>query len=320
MVFIKKFKKSEEFEKIKSFINNKNAKKIALQLPEGLKTQSREIIDSITDLDCDVLLFADPCFGACDIPEDSAKQLNCDVIIHFAHSKYLKNIKIPILYVEYRTDNNKEIIETLTKNISKLKEYSSIGLITTLQHINSLDNVKEILEKNNIKTYIGKPKLATYKGQILGCDQSSAKDITEKVECFLYIGSGLFHPLGVARDQDKPVWILDIEKKELNHLKKEYEKYYTKIILKKAKFDIAQNIGLLVSTKNGQMDKNIKPIKTKLEALGKKVYVLVMNHISYDKMEGIGIDFLINTACPRLEEDLTFDRPLLNWNTLKQYL
>ena len=320
MSYANDFKNTEDFRKIEKAISKHKAKRVALQLPEGLKTKSRDIIDAISSLGADVLFFADPCFGACDIPTHNAKNLGCDIIIHFAHSEYIKDTDIPVIYIEYRSKTDSKITGILEKDIGKLKSHKSIGLITTIQHIDILPKIKETLEKNNIKAFIGKPKIAKYNGQVLGCDQSCAKDISDKVDCFLYIGSGQFHPLGVARSENKPVFMLDTEKEEIRCLDREFDKNLKKILLKKARFDHSKNIALVISTKKGQTDRNTAPVKEKLESLGKNVYVLVMDHISYDKMEGIGIDFIINTACPRLEEDLTFDRPILNWDTLKQYI
>lgn len=305
---------------IKDGISKYKAKRVAIQLPEGLKARSRELIDKISSLGVEVLFFADPCFGACDIPDYFAKKLGCDMIIHFAHSQFVKKTAIPVIYVEYQYEADKGALKVAEENIAKLKGYRSVGLLATVQHIKTLHKVKELLESRGFKVYLGKPKIAKYEGQVLGCDQSGATGIAGKVDCFLYVGTGEFHPLGVARISDKPVFILDAEKKELRDLKAEYDKYLARTILKKAKFDDASNIGLIVTTKSGQMNRNVFSIKKRIESLGKKVYVIAMDYVSYDKIEGTGIDFLVNTACPRLEEDVVFGVPLLDWDTLNQYI
>ncbi|MFH1055925.1 MAG: diphthamide synthesis protein, partial [Candidatus Altiarchaeota archaeon] len=90
-------------------------------------------------------------------------------------------------------------VSTLDANISKLDNYSSIGLIATVQHLNRLDDVKKVLESKGKKVKVG--------GQILGCRHDNA--IKLKVDCYLYLGSGRFHPIGVALKTDKPVYMLN---------------------------------------------------------------------------------------------------------------
>jgi 2-(3-amino-3-carboxypropyl)histidine synthase len=47
---------------------------VALQVPEGLKMQALEMMDSIEDeSDAKVILAADPCYGACDLVHDKMK-------------------------------------------------------------------------------------------------------------------------------------------------------------------------------------------------------------------------------------------------------
>ena len=68
-----------------------------------------------------------------------------------------------------------------------------------MQHKHELKKVKEIIEKAGKNAVIG--------GQILGCDVNAAKKIKNKVDAFLYIGSGEFYPLGVALETGKKVII-----------------------------------------------------------------------------------------------------------------
>jgi diphthamide biosynthesis enzyme Dph1/Dph2-like protein len=62
-------------------------------------------------------------------------------------------------------------------------------------------------------------------------------------------------------------------------------------------------------------------MKEKLENLGKKVYIAVIDEVKNDKFLGIKVDFLINFACPRIIED-KFDLPILNardiWENLEK--
>jgi 2-(3-amino-3-carboxypropyl)histidine synthase len=221
--------------------------------------------------------------------------------------------------VEYKEIREKFDIKPLLKKIN-IKE-KRIGLVSTLQFIDSLEDAKEFLEKNGKIVKIGKGK--SYAGQILGCDISSAKEIERNVDAFLYIGSGNFHPLGLALKTEKPVYFLNIEKNKLENLKELKEKFlkqrYATIALAKD----AKTFGILVSVKPGQLNlKLAKEIKKKLEDKGKKAYILVFNEIKPEKLEGLEIDCYINTACPRITIDnrTDFKKSILNPDEIESFI
>ncbi|MCX8194406.1 MAG: 2-(3-amino-3-carboxypropyl)histidine synthase subunit, partial [Candidatus Pacearchaeota archaeon] len=75
----------------------------------------------------------------------------------------------------------------------KIKQLpSSIALISTAQFVHILPKLKERLE------YYRKKVVINNNGQILGCNVTNATKIQDKVSCFLYVGSGKFHPLAIA--------------------------------------------------------------------------------------------------------------------------
>jgi len=281
-----------------------------LQVPDGLKRKALKIADELGD----VLIGCESCFGACDLAIQEAKVLGCDKIIHYGHSKIF-DTDIPVEYVELREDYDPTPV--LEKDLDKIKE-EKIGLISSLQFLDSLENAKKFLEKKGKIVKIGKGRL--YQGQILGCDVLSAKIIEKEVEAFLYIGSGKFHPLGIALKTEKPVYVLDVEKREITDLKEIKEKFlkqkYAAIALAKD----AKRFGILVSVKLGQLNLELaKEIKKKLEEKGKKAYILVFNEIKPEKLEGLELDCYINTACPRItiENRTEFKKPILNTDEIE---
>jgi len=281
-----------------------------LQVPDGLKRKTLEIADELGD----VLIDCESCFGACDLAIQKAKVLGCDKIIHYGHSKLIDS-DIPVEYVELRQDYDP--VPVLEKDLDKIKE-EKIGLISTLQFLDSLEKAKKFLEEKGKIVKIGKGKF--YPGQILGCDITSAMTIEKDVEAFLYIGSGKFHPLGTALKTEKPVYVLDVEKNEISDLKELKEKFlkqkYAAIALAKD----AKKFGILVSVKPGQLNLELaKEIKNNLEGKGKKAYILIFNEIKPEKLEGLKLDCYINTACPRItiENRTEFKKPILNPYELK---
>jgi len=279
-----------------------------LQIPDGLKRKALEIADEIGD----VLIDCESCYGACDLAIHEAKTLNCEKIIHYGHSKLIDS-DVPVEYEEMREDYNP--VPVLEKSSDKLKG-NKIGLISTLQFLDSLESAKEFLEKKGKTVKIGKGKI--YPGQILGCDVSSAKSIEDEIDSFLFIGSGKFHPLGLSLKTEKPVFVLDIEKNDIYELDKQefLKQKYAAIALAKD----ANKFGILVSVKPGQLNLELaKKIKKDLEDRGKKAYILIFNEIKPEKLEGLELDCYINTACVRIavENRTEFKKPILNTDEIE---
>ena len=71
------FQLSELMERIQENDN----RLIALQVPEGLKMQALEMMDSIeTETSAKVILAADPCYGACDLVHDKMKMMGVELV------------------------------------------------------------------------------------------------------------------------------------------------------------------------------------------------------------------------------------------------
>lgn len=77
-----------EMDKVISEIKKNKAKRVLLQLPDGLKPEAKKITDEITEkTGCEVLIWADSTFGACDLPLGTEK-LGIDITFHFGHSAW----------------------------------------------------------------------------------------------------------------------------------------------------------------------------------------------------------------------------------------
>lgn len=188
-----------------------------------------------------------------------------------------------IMFVEAKY--NKDIREVL----KKVKTKGKIGIVTTAQHIHQLKDTKKII-KNSI---IG--------GQILGCNFKNTEKIKNKVDSFLFIGSGDFHPLELALRTGKEVYVANPYNNQVSKISKEdIEKKKREIKGKYLKFLNAKKVGILVSTKPGQY--NIKKALKLRKKLKKESYVFIFNTLREEELENFpDIDIFINTACPRIE-------------------
>lgn len=296
--------------------------RILLQFPEGIKQYAMKYAKTLEKNKSNmVFISCSPTYGACDIAIDEAKAINADKIIHFGHSKFNpKNtgLKFNIEYKEYAIKANLDILKD---SLQYLKNYKKIGIVTTLQHINQLKNIKKFYEKNNKIIYIGKPfGFAKYNGQILGCDNGSAVNVDKDTDAIIYFGGGMFHAIGALLETKKPFVSIDPFSNKIEILDK-----YREIHRKQSKGKILQSLdaksfGILVSTKNGQFRlKLAKIIKKQIEKDKMlKAQILITNNFDFDSLNNmLEFDVFVNTACPRLAEDQErLRKPIININEL----
>jgi 2-(3-amino-3-carboxypropyl)histidine synthase len=292
-------------------IKKKKAQKILLQLPEGLKMQALDIVKSLEKSGAEILLSIETCYGACDILDREAKSLGCNLIIHVGHSEMLGKTQVPVIYEEYRMDYDP--VPLLEKNLHALQPYKKICLLTTLQFLDSLEPAKKFLESKGKNVIIGKPKIAKYPGQVLGCDHSAATSVESQCDCFLFLGSGKFHPLGVSLSVEKTVLFLDFEGGKLENLEKEKFRLMKIHAAQLEKAKEAKNFGILVSTKPGQGSLALaEPVKKQLEKKGKNAWILIAGEFTPEKILGLKLDCLVDCAYPRLAEDVSlFRKPII---------
>lgn len=89
-----------ELDKVIKEIKKNKAKKVLIQLPEGLKPYAIQIQDKLEKElknKIEFFIWLDSCFGACDIPLET-ERLGIDMIIQFGHSNWdFKDKKIKVL-------------------------------------------------------------------------------------------------------------------------------------------------------------------------------------------------------------------------------
>jgi len=272
-------------------IKKKKARKILLQLPEGLKTRAQDIAERIEALGINVIISGEPCYGACDLRDREAKMMGCDMLVHVGHSKFFKDFStsVPVLYFPWKIDVN---LGNIDFSIIKEKE---IAIASTIQHLHLLDELKKRLEKEEKKVVV--------LGQILGCYVENSDKIKDTV---LLLGSGDFHATGLRGK----VYRLSPERRKIELIDTlifEKRRYAN---IEKAKD--AKSFAILVSSKPGQFDiKRAEEIKKRMEEKHKKASILIMDEIKAEKLLGLKFDAYINTACKRITED-SFGKPIVN--------
>ncbi len=188
----------------------------------------------------------------------------------FVHAKSTKEVVIP---------------DSVKKKLPK-----KLGVVASIQFAHKIPDI--------VKQIPG----ALAGGQVLGCNAAMASKLVSKVDAFLFVGSGVFHPIQVALQAKKPVYTYNpytdafkqLEQKEVEA----YEKARKGAVLK---FLNAKRVGIIVSTKIGQ--KNLQRA-LQLKKKGDKEYsIFVCDTLDFRWMEDFNfIECWVNTACPRIDD------------------
>ncbi|MBI5001632.1 MAG: diphthamide biosynthesis enzyme Dph2 [Euryarchaeota archaeon] len=295
-----------EIPRVVDEIKKSGARKVMLQFPEGLRRSalwvSREIAKQ-TGLD--VRVSGDSCFGSCDLcfVDDGT------ILVHFGHAPVDDDENT--IYVEARSYC--ALLPAAEAALPLLKK--NIGLVTTVQHAHRLHEVLPFLREKGITALIGDGGGRTkYPGQVLGCNASAARKIASKVEQFLYIGGGMFHPLAVRLSVGKPVIAVDPFALEAQDVEPVADRFLRRRHGAIERTSAAKRFGVLLCTKSGQRrEAEAKRMMRLLEDKKRDAILLEVDEASPGHIAGFGLDAIVSTACPRLaiDEDGMFGMPVL---------
>jgi len=295
-------------------VEKRKAKRILIQLPNGLKSKGiylSKLIEERTS--ATVFISSKPCYGGCDLPICAAKAIRADLVVHYGHAPFTVQNEISVIYLFAKAALD---LTQLSKKVRTfLGRSKNVGIGTTIQHLHTLEDFGRSLEDFGYKVMIpSQGKNTRLKGQIIGCDYSSLKRISNNVDIFLIIGS-FFHGLGAALTLNKPVILADPYSNSVSDM----EPYKRKVLKQRYAFiekaKKARVFGLLLSTKTGQFNMNLAlAIRKLLAKVGKSVIMLVDEEIVPEYLTNFtDIEVFVDTACPRLATDdpSRFGKPIL---------
>ncbi|MFA5895694.1 MAG: diphthamide biosynthesis enzyme Dph2 [Thermoplasmata archaeon] len=298
----------DETERLLEVIRGRNAKTVGLQFPVGLRTKAVELaqeIEAKAGVTC--LISADPSFGACDVAE-----MPVDLIVHLGHAPmpHLRYNRVFFYDLPAPPLTSYAFVDAAEPMLPK-----RVGLLTTTQFRSWLPAIKEHLEARGHEVRIGEPdKRVAYAGQLLGCDYHTATVVEKDVDGYLYIGTGEFHPLGVAVLVDKPIIIADPERGTARDLADLKDRILRQRYATIARAMDAKSFGIIVSKKIGQVRMELaKDLKVLAEKRGREASIFVMDLVSPEFLAGYRVDAWVNTACPRIaiEDVLQYKQPML---------
>jgi 2-(3-amino-3-carboxypropyl)histidine synthase len=296
-----------ELERIVDAVQERDAEKVGLQFPEGLKRRGPKVTDDLRELlpdDVRVMMSGQPCYGACDL--DTYLMRRTDVFVHFGHSPMKESDSI--IYVPLFS--NVDVAPIMQESLSELAdpaEDPDVGLVTTAQHMNKFDEMRAWLEERDftVHTRRGDDRL-THEGQVLGCNYASADIDADQI---LYVGGGKFHPLGLAMEHpDKTVVIADPVNNVVTIA--DTEKFLKQRYGAVHRAMDAETFGVLFCTKIGQ---GRWDVANEIVEANDDAYLITMDEITPDRLVNFDMDAFVNTGCPRITTDdgPQFKKPML---------
>jgi 2-(3-amino-3-carboxypropyl)histidine synthase len=287
--------------------------RIVLQVPAGLIRNATELVDRLrTATGTPVVLAARACFGACDFPSrDEAPR--ADVAVVLGHAP-IPNVALPrpTYFVEMREPAGD--VERLAEMVERERLPRRLGLVASVQHLDLVPTLSDALAKRGFEVRVGRgDRRLAYAAQALGCNYTGAEAVQADVEGFLFLGTGRFHPVGLAFAVDRPVWSLDPLQ---NTLEPPIDRagLIRRRLLTVATVRDARRWGILVSTFGGQ---NRSPtalaLQERARARGREAEILMFDRLDPRDLEGRALDAYVNTACPRiaLDDSANYPKPVL---------
>ena len=289
------------------------ARKLVLQVPAGLVRNAHELAAQLrAEVGSPVVLATRPCFGACDFPSwDEAPGAEVAVVLGHAPIPNVPLVR-PTFFVEMRDPTGDAHALAATVVASAIPRH--IGLVVSVQHLDLSGPISAALATQGFEVRVGRgDRRLAYAAQALGCNYTSAEVISSEVQAFLFVGTGAFHPLGLALAVDRPVWALDPRQNQLEGPIDRGALVRRRQLLV-ASVREARHWGILVSTFAGQ---NRMPsalaLQERARAHGREAELLVFDRLDPRDLEGRALDAYVNTACPRiaLDDAANYPRPML---------
>lgn len=270
-------------------LHGRRAKRVAIQLPAGLKRQAFPLAKALRAEGFEVIVSGDPCYGACDLALGAASL--ADVLVHFGHTPV--EDREDVLYEIVGGDFDPEVLDAALPLLTR----SRIGLVTTVQHAHLVDPMIRMLARHGIDASVAPGgKRAPLRGQVLGCSFLAAR--IPEIDEILYVGTGLFHPTGVQLATGARVVALDPYTREAVLVDASRMLRRRFALMEKARG--AGSYGVIVSTKSGQQRRGLAE---QLAALSENAVLVAMTEVSPDELLNLGFEVYVNTACPRLAYD-----------------
>lgn len=286
-------------------VRNAGARRVALQLPEGLLRFASVLSDILRRHagGARTVVLGDVTYGACCVDDFSAAALGCDFLVHYGHSCLVpvKTCKIPMLYVFVHIKFEPEhLVRCLKDNFPAEKR---IALIGTIQFIDTVHAIRPELDSHF--AYVSVPQAKPLSpAEVLGCTAPKMPD----VDTLVYVGDGRFHlESAMIANPSLPAYRYDPYSKTFT-----VEEYGHKQMRSMRRAAVeqakeARSFGIILGTLGRQGSPAIlERLQAAARKAGKSSVVVLLSEIQPSKIEVLeksGIQAWVQIACPRLSID-----------------
>ncbi|XP_038615413.1 2-(3-amino-3-carboxypropyl)histidine synthase subunit 1 [Tachyglossus aculeatus] len=290
------------------------AKKVALQMPEGLLLFACTIVDILERFTkAEAVVMGDVTYGACCVDDFTARALGADFLVHYGHSCLVPmdisagGLRTLYVFVDIRIDTA-HLLDSVRLTFPPA---TALALVSTIQFVSTLQAAaQELRAEYHVSIPQCKPLSP---GEILGC---TAPRLPEATEAILYLGDGRFHLESIMiANPGVAAYRYDPYSKVLSREHYDHER------MRAARQDAiaaarkARSWGLILGTLGRQgSPKVLEHLESRLRALGLPFLRLLLSEIFPSKLSLLPkVDVWVQVACPRLSIDwgTAFPKPLL---------
>lgn len=292
-------------------VRKRGARLVGLQFPDGLRDFSVDVAEWLEEeTGVPMLVSADPCFGACDLALNLTF-LGCDLLLNFGHTEMPSNPATPMPVVFLPARSKAPVAEVALRAAEALG-VRRVGLVSMAQHMHKLPEARAALEEAGFQVLVGDgDNRVAGAGQVLGCNYTTATRLRD-AEGFVYVGTGDFHPLGLALAVDKPLAIADPQSGEVRTVTDLRDKVLRKRFAQIAAARDARRFAVLVCPKVGQMRlKMAMSLVEQIRAKGRSAVLVALDYVTPDALQYFRhLDCWVSTACPRIAIDDAWRYPV----------
>uniref|UniRef100_A0A663MKB8 2-(3-amino-3-carboxypropyl)histidine synthase subunit 1 n=1 Tax=Athene cunicularia TaxID=194338 RepID=A0A663MKB8_ATHCN len=294
-------------------IRQAQAKKVALQMPEGLLMFACTIADIVERFtDAEAVVMGDVTYGACCVDDYTARALGADFLVHYGHSCLIpidatQGLKMLYVFVDIKIDTS-HFLETIRFNFTA---GTSLALVSTIQFVSTVQAAsQELCSQYKVCVPQCKPLSP---GEILGC---TSPRLVQDTDAIVYLGDGRFHLESIMiANPGIPAYRYDPYSKVFS------QEHYSHKHMRHARQDAIRTAtgarcwGLILGTLGRQGSPGIlQHLESRLRALGRPFVRVLLSEIFPSKLRLFpDVDAWVQVACPRLSIDWgeAFSKPLL---------
>ncbi|XP_040471526.1 2-(3-amino-3-carboxypropyl)histidine synthase subunit 1 isoform X1 [Falco naumanni] len=294
-------------------IRQAQARKVALQMPEGLLMFACTIADIVERFTgAEAVVMGDVTYGACCVDDYTARALGADFLVHYGHSCLIpidatQGLKMLYVFVDIKIDTS-HFLETIRFNFAA---GTSLALVSTIQFVSTVQAASQEL-RSQYKVCVPQCKPLS-PGEILGC---TSPRLAQDIDAVVYLGDGRFHLESIMiANPGIPAYRYDPYSKVFS------QEHYGHERMRRARQDAIRTAtgahcwGLILGTLGRQGSPRIlQHLELRLRALGRPFVRVLLSEIFPSKLRLFpDVDAWVQVACPRLSIDWgeAFSKPLL---------